>query len=99
MGGPAVEMPTHQGFGTRIIERMIGQLKGKARFDWLRTGSFVKSPFGREVRNWPSTDLARCPAFGRCQGLNGPNADFANRSFVTHTRPRRPHSAVMHNVG
>ena len=25
MGGPAVKMPTHQGFGTRIIERMIGQ--------------------------------------------------------------------------
>ena len=38
MGGPAVKMPTHQGFGTRIIERMIGQLKGKARFDWHADG-------------------------------------------------------------
>jgi len=38
MGGPAVQMPTHQGFGTRIIERMIGQLKGKARFDWRAEG-------------------------------------------------------------
>ncbi|MFZ3358029.1 MAG: PAS domain S-box protein, partial [Xanthobacteraceae bacterium] len=38
MGGPAVEMPTHQGFGTRIIQRMIGQLKGKARFDWHADG-------------------------------------------------------------
>ena len=38
MGGPAVQMPTHQGFGTRIIERMIGQLKGKAHFDWRAEG-------------------------------------------------------------
>ena len=38
MGGPAVKMPTHQGFGTRVIERMIGQLKGKARFDWHADG-------------------------------------------------------------
>ena len=38
MGGPAVKMPTHQGFGTRITERMIGQLKGKARFDWRAEG-------------------------------------------------------------
>lgn len=37
-GGPAVKIPTHQGFGTRIIERMIGQLKGKARFDWHADG-------------------------------------------------------------
>ena len=38
MGGPAVKTPTHQGFGTRIIDRMIGQLKGKARFDWHADG-------------------------------------------------------------
>jgi two-component sensor histidine kinase len=38
MGGPAVKTPTHQGFGTRVIERMIGQLKGKARFDWHADG-------------------------------------------------------------
>ncbi len=38
MGGPEVSMPTHQGFGTRIVERMIGQLKGKARFDWRAEG-------------------------------------------------------------
>ena len=30
MGGPVVQMPTHRGFGTRIIEQMIGQLRGKA---------------------------------------------------------------------
>jgi PAS domain S-box-containing protein len=38
VGGPAVKIPTHQGFGTRIIERMIDQLKGKARFDWHADG-------------------------------------------------------------
>jgi PAS domain S-box-containing protein len=37
-GGPAVKVPTHQGFGTRIIERMIGQLKGKVSFDWRADG-------------------------------------------------------------
>jgi PAS domain S-box-containing protein len=37
-GGPSVKIPTHRGFGTRIIERMIGQLKGKARFDWHAEG-------------------------------------------------------------
>ena len=38
IGGPAVKTPTHQGFGTRVIERTIGQLKGKARFDWHADG-------------------------------------------------------------
>ena len=38
MGGPEVQTPTRQGFGTRIIEGMVGQLKGKARFDWRAEG-------------------------------------------------------------
>jgi two-component sensor histidine kinase len=38
VGGPAVQMPTRQGFGSRVIERMIGQLKGKACFDWRSEG-------------------------------------------------------------
>ena len=38
IGGPAVKTPTRHGFGTRIIERTIGQLKGKARFDWHAEG-------------------------------------------------------------
>jgi PAS domain S-box-containing protein len=38
MGGPAVQIPSHRGFGSRVIERMIGQLKGNARFDWRREG-------------------------------------------------------------
>ena len=40
MGGPAVpvQTPTRQGFGSRVIERMIGQLKGKTRFDWRAEG-------------------------------------------------------------
>jgi two-component sensor histidine kinase len=37
-GGPPVRTPTHQGFGTRVIERMSGQLKGSARFDWHAKG-------------------------------------------------------------
>jgi PAS domain S-box-containing protein len=37
-GGPPVQKPTRRGFGSRVIEKMIGQLEGKARFDWRRDG-------------------------------------------------------------
>jgi PAS domain S-box-containing protein len=37
-GGPAVTPPTHRGFGTRIMDKMIGQLKGGVRFDWRAEG-------------------------------------------------------------
>ena len=37
-GGPTVEEPTRAGVGTRIIEAMMGQLKGKAHFDWRKDG-------------------------------------------------------------
>ena len=37
-GGPPVEPPARQGFGHRVIERMIGQLKGKSNFDWCPEG-------------------------------------------------------------
>jgi PAS domain S-box-containing protein len=38
-GGPGVAPPTRQGFGTRIIDRMIrDQLKGAVRFDWHKEG-------------------------------------------------------------
>jgi len=34
MNGPTVKMPQRLGFGSRVIELMIGQLRGNARFDW-----------------------------------------------------------------
>jgi PAS domain S-box-containing protein len=37
-GGPAVQEPTRKGFGGRIIEQMIGQLKGETFFDWRAEG-------------------------------------------------------------
>jgi PAS domain S-box-containing protein len=37
-GGPTVREPTRKGFGRRIIEQMIVQLKGKAHFDWNADG-------------------------------------------------------------
>ena len=37
-GGPALEEPTRHGFGGRIIEQMIAQLKGETRFDWRAEG-------------------------------------------------------------
>jgi two-component sensor histidine kinase len=38
IGGPAVQPPARQGFGGRVVERMIRQLKGKAYFDWRPQG-------------------------------------------------------------
>jgi PAS domain S-box-containing protein len=38
-GGPPVKPPMHQGFGTRVMDRIIrGQLKGEMHFDWCTEG-------------------------------------------------------------
>ena len=38
-GGPPGKPPTHQGFGTRVMDSMIrGQLKGDIHFDWRAEG-------------------------------------------------------------
>lgn len=37
-GGPPSQPPTRRGFGTRVIEQMIAQLKGKTNFDWRPEG-------------------------------------------------------------
>jgi PAS domain S-box-containing protein len=41
-GGPAVQEPTRNGVGGRIINGMITQLKGKARFNWRKDGLVCK---------------------------------------------------------
>jgi PAS domain S-box-containing protein len=45
MGGPEVPTPTRQGFGTWIVGGMVGQLKGKAHFDWRVEGLVVEIAF------------------------------------------------------
>jgi PAS domain S-box-containing protein len=37
-GGPTVQPPTRTGFGGRVIEQMIAQLKGESRFYWRAEG-------------------------------------------------------------
>jgi PAS domain S-box-containing protein len=37
-GGPPVKTPTRQGFGGKVINAMIEQLKGTTRFDWRPEG-------------------------------------------------------------
>jgi PAS domain S-box-containing protein len=40
-GGPTVAAPSHRGFGTNIIERMVqDKLTGTVKFDWRKTGLF-----------------------------------------------------------
>ena len=37
--GPAVQPPTHQGFGTRVVDRVVqAELAGKLQFDWNPDG-------------------------------------------------------------
>jgi len=38
IGGPLVAKPTRQGFGGRVIDRIIRQMQGKAVFDWRPQG-------------------------------------------------------------
>jgi two-component sensor histidine kinase len=38
LGGPTVTPPTHRGFGTRVIENTIGQLRGEVQFNWRDRG-------------------------------------------------------------
>lgn len=45
VGGPAVQKPTHKGFGGRIIQRMISQLNGDTRFDWRPEGLVCEFSF------------------------------------------------------
>jgi two-component sensor histidine kinase len=37
-GGPPVAAPRKEGFGTRAITRMLGQLDGEVQFDWREEG-------------------------------------------------------------
>jgi two-component sensor histidine kinase len=38
-GDPSVRPPEHRGFGTRIMENIIGcKLGGEVRFDWREQG-------------------------------------------------------------
>jgi PAS domain S-box-containing protein len=37
-GGPVVQEPARSGVGSRIIEAMVTQLNGQARFDWRKDG-------------------------------------------------------------
>ncbi|WP_298255046.1 HWE histidine kinase domain-containing protein [Bradyrhizobium sp.] len=37
-GGPTVTPPTRRGFGTRVMENIICQLKGEVHFDWHHHG-------------------------------------------------------------
>jgi PAS domain S-box-containing protein len=37
-GGPTATPPTHRGFGTRVMENVIRQLRGEVHFDWRDQG-------------------------------------------------------------
>ena len=43
------------------------------------------------------TSLIAAQRFGRFRGLSGSHSDIANRSFMTHSRPRQPELAATRN--
>ena len=54
-GGPSVRRPMRQGFGTRVVDRMIrDQLKGQVRFDWREEGLVCEIA----IEDLPSTGCA-----------------------------------------
>ena len=52
-GGPAVQKPTRKGFGGRVTEQMIAQLKGETRFAWRAEGLVCESPYRSELAFLP----------------------------------------------
>jgi PAS domain S-box-containing protein len=44
-GGPAARVPENKGFGSRLIERTVDQLKGNVRFDWGPKGLICEITF------------------------------------------------------
>ena len=54
-GQPVITSPMHRGFGTRVMENLIGQLKGEVRFDWrdqgLTCGNCLAACIGRVTCN------------------------------------------------
>ncbi len=44
-GGPKVRAPARKGFGSRVIERMVGQLQGKTQLDWRPEGLVCEITF------------------------------------------------------
>jgi two-component sensor histidine kinase len=44
-GGPTVTTPSRQGFGSKVIKQMAGQLGGEARFDWNPDGLICTTTF------------------------------------------------------
>jgi hypothetical protein len=73
-GGPAVAPPTHSGFGTRILEKIIGgRPGGQVRFDWRDQGLICEialplqrpqrpdlpGPTARQFARWGSTSRPR----------------------------------------
>ena len=59
-GGPTVTPPTHRGFGTRIMENMIGQLGGKVLLIGAIKGSSAKLRCGLRRFSVPSTGCRGC---------------------------------------
>ena len=71
-GGPPVAPPTKEGFGTRAIQRLIGQLSGEVKYHWhphgvacdilIDAAPASKAPAGRSRKPRRDGEMRRRPA-------------------------------------
>ncbi len=55
-GGPPVAPPTRRGFGSRLIERSLGHLRGEARLNYAPDGRGLLHPPATAGRNEPGSN-------------------------------------------
>src|SRR5262249_15771854 len=76
-GGPTVEPPARSGFGGRVIERMIGQVKGGGALTGTLGGSSAKSHFGgKEGITKGGLSIRTMATVGDCLGFQSPSPLF-----------------------
>lgn len=103
VGGPTIDgAPSHRGFGTRTVDRMVASQEGTIEREWLRNGLSV-------TIDLPVYDLGEEPKFGPNMRRVAPQASQAEATAVrqeTHEAeldPRlstgAPHLTLVENTG
>ena len=94
-GGPAAQEPTRTGFGGRVIEQSIAQLKGETNFEWRKEGLICKSLFRCETR--PQSENCRQLSLA-LRSANGRTRTFPNvraRSAIGRSGHQSPPAASV----
>jgi ferritin-like metal-binding protein YciE len=91
LGGPTVAPPTHRGFGTHVMENIIGQLKGEVRFDWRDEGLACEEIIAEgEKKEDAAADLALIGAAQRVE-----HYEIAGYTTARNLAQQLRHSAIV----